>query len=91
VQPYQVGSKNKRSLVVLIPAEIVKEYNIDTSTIFAVQLDEQKKSITLQVLDTSRQAKIVPVAASFQADSNQVSEGSSNNGQTMPIGSEPPQ
>jgi hypothetical protein len=50
-QPYQVGSKSKGSLVVVIPAKIAKECNIDTSTIFAIELDDQKKSITLQMVD----------------------------------------
>jgi hypothetical protein len=75
VQPYEVGPKNrKKSLVVVIPSKIAEECNINTSTIFAIQLGEQKKSITLQMLDATREKEIVPVAASFQANSNQVSE-----------------
>lgn len=74
VQPYRVGSKNKRSLVFVIPAKIAKECNIDTSTIFAIQVGDQRKSITLYMVDASRQKELGPVAASFEANSNQVSE-----------------
>jgi hypothetical protein len=75
VQPYEVGPKNrKKSLVVGIPSKIAEECNINTSTIFAVRLGDQNKSITLQMIDASCENEIVPVAASFQANSNQVSE-----------------
>ncbi len=75
VQPYEVGPKNrKKSLVVGIPSKIAQECNITTSTVFAIQLGDQKKSITLRMLDPSHENEIVPVAASFQANSNEVSE-----------------
>jgi len=76
VQPYEVGPKNrkKKSLALGIPSKIAEECNIDTSTIFAIQLGNQKKIITLRMVDASNQKKIIPGAASFQANSKQVSE-----------------
>ncbi|HZD35681.1 MAG TPA: hypothetical protein VE130_10785 [Nitrososphaeraceae archaeon] len=50
LQPYHVGSKNSKSLVICIPSKITKEYNIDTSTIFVLQVDEKTKKIQLQTL-----------------------------------------
>jgi antitoxin component of MazEF toxin-antitoxin module len=74
VQPYQVGRKNKKSLVVVIPAKIAKECNIDTSTIFAIQLGNHKKKITLQMVDAPREKEIIPAAESFEASSKQASQ-----------------
>jgi hypothetical protein len=53
LQPYEVGRKNSKSLVIVIPARVVKEQNINTSTIFVLQTDPQTKVITLQVVQTS--------------------------------------
>jgi hypothetical protein len=54
LQPYQVGSKNGKSLVVLIPAEVAKKYSIGTSTIFTLKGDDNTRTITLQTLSESR-------------------------------------
>ena len=55
LQPYQVGSKNGKSLVVLIPAEVAKKYNIDTSTIFTLKGDDKSKTVTLQTVQRLEQ------------------------------------
>ena len=47
IQPYVVGSKNSRSLALVIPASIVKEYQIDTSTVFALKPKVDTRTITL--------------------------------------------
>jgi len=47
VQPYQVGNKDRKSLVIIIPAQIAKEYSFDTSTIFALKVDNMRR-LTLQ-------------------------------------------
>src|SRR5215467_13511951 len=47
VQPYQVGNKDKKLLVIIIPAQIGKEYSFDTSTIFALKVDNMRR-LTLQ-------------------------------------------
>jgi antitoxin component of MazEF toxin-antitoxin module len=51
LQPYHVGSKDRKSLAVIIPAKVAKQYNLDTSTVFALQVDEDKKRLTLQMID----------------------------------------
>jgi antitoxin component of MazEF toxin-antitoxin module len=52
VQPYRVGSKNGKSLAIVIPANIVKKFSIDTSTIFAMKVDENTRTLSLQVICT---------------------------------------
>lgn len=47
VQPYQVGNKDRKSLAIIIPSQIAKEYRFDASTIFALRVDDLKR-ITLQ-------------------------------------------
>jgi hypothetical protein len=37
IQPHEVGSNNSRPLALVVPAPIMKEYQIDTSTVFALQ------------------------------------------------------
>ena len=51
LQPYQVGSKDRKSLALIIPAKVAKRYNVDVSTVFTLQVDEAKKRILLQTLD----------------------------------------
>lgn len=47
LQPYQVGSKNGKSLAIVIPAQIAKKYDIDTSTIFTLRGDDRTRTVTL--------------------------------------------
>jgi hypothetical protein len=49
-QPYLVGSKDRKSLAIIIPARLVKEYDVDTSTIFAVRADKMTKSIFMYMV-----------------------------------------
>jgi hypothetical protein len=55
LQPYHVGSKDRKSLAVIIPAKVAKQCNVDTSTIFTLQVDEDKKRLMLQMVD-----KVIP-------------------------------
>jgi hypothetical protein len=50
LQPYHVGSRRGRSLAIIIPAEIVREYCIDTSTVFALRINANEKKVILQML-----------------------------------------
>ena len=50
LQPYYVGSKNSKSLVICIPSKVAKEYNLDTSTIFVLQIDQKINKIQSQTL-----------------------------------------
>jgi hypothetical protein len=51
IQPYHVGSKNAKSLALVIPAKIAKKYQIYTSTIFALKGNDTTRSITLQTVN----------------------------------------
>lgn len=48
IQPYYVGSKNGKSLAIVIPAKVARKYNLDTSTIFALKTDDITNTVTLQ-------------------------------------------
>jgi hypothetical protein len=48
VQPYQVGTKTRRSLALIIPAGIVRRYGIDISTGFQISVDEKTKRILMR-------------------------------------------
>ena len=60
LQPYQVGSKNAKSLAIVIPAKIVRKFHIDTSTIFTLEGDDNTKKITLQTICGLSQNLIYP-------------------------------
>jgi hypothetical protein len=51
LQPYEVGSKKAKSLAMIIPAKVVKKYNISTSTAFALRADEERNEIRLHVME----------------------------------------
>jgi hypothetical protein len=71
IQPYRVGSKMGRSLAVVIPSKIVKEQQIDTSTIFVARSDCNEKIILEKIALLNEKA--IPAAKSFQASIQQVS------------------
>jgi len=50
VQPYLVGPKQKKSLAVIIPSRLAKEYGVDTSTIFATYIDKNDNTIFLRMI-----------------------------------------
>jgi antitoxin component of MazEF toxin-antitoxin module len=75
VQPYKVGTKDRKSLAVIIPAQIAKEENLDPSTIFSLRVDSMKK-IILQVVSAKceeEETMMSPADKSFQAPNQQVS------------------
>jgi antitoxin component of MazEF toxin-antitoxin module len=68
VQPYLVGSKKSKSLALIIPAEVVKQYQIDTSTAFALKANAETNLITLQqtkYLETEDQKYLKPTEQPF--------------------------
>lgn len=77
LQPYKVGSKNSKSLAIIIPAEVKEECNIDISTPFALYLDKKTKKVTLQNINAMIQIKdmMKPADESFAASNQQVSSG----------------
>jgi hypothetical protein len=48
IQPYRVGTKDRKSLAIVIPAQVVKEYSFNTSTVFALNVDKGNSKITLR-------------------------------------------
>jgi hypothetical protein len=59
LQPYHVGSKHSKSLVICIPSKVAKEYNIGTSTIFALQVNMRTREIRLHTLTEPANEKII--------------------------------
>jgi hypothetical protein len=78
VQPYQVGHKDRKSLAIIIPAKVTKECNINPSTIFAIQIDQQRNSIMLQRIDAPYQKDVMPTGENLQATNQQVSTRAQN-------------
>ena len=53
IQPYYVGNKEKKSLAIVIPAQIVKEYDFNPlSTVFHLKVNEQTNELYLKKIDT---------------------------------------
>jgi len=57
LQPYYVGSKNGKSLAIVIPAKVAIKYRIDCSTIFTLKADEMTNTVTLQSLHSFHETK----------------------------------
>ena len=70
IQPYKVGSKIGNSLAIVIPSKIVKERQIDTSTIFLARCDFNE-NIVLEKF-TSLKEKMIPADKSLDASTQQV-------------------
>jgi hypothetical protein len=75
VQPYKVGSATGKSLAIIVPAELVKEYRIGISTILALSPDNRREKITMQTITriADRFEKMIPTGESFEASAQQVS------------------
>ena len=68
LQPYHVGNKYSKSLVICIPSKVAKEYNINTSTIFTLQADEKTKKIQLQTFSELGDEKMIPSGGSLASN-----------------------
>jgi hypothetical protein len=67
IQPYEVGSKQAKSLALIIPAE-VRKAKVNTSTVFILNIDETTKRITLQKINEiieKSENTMVPAEESF--------------------------
>ncbi len=69
IQPYLVGSKDSKSLAIIIPSAITKKYHLDQSS--GLILRHNNSGIWLQCLDIDK--KMIPVNLSFEAPDQQVS------------------
>lgn len=65
LQPYEVGSKNRKSLAIVIPAKIVRKYRIDTSTVFVLNGNENGRKLILQTVQALEQS-LVDSSASLE-------------------------
>jgi antitoxin component of MazEF toxin-antitoxin module len=48
IQPYRAGGKNGSSLVIVIPAAIVKKLGLSPETILSLRVDNSCKVVTLE-------------------------------------------
>jgi antitoxin component of MazEF toxin-antitoxin module len=76
LQPYRVGSRNGKSLAIVIPAEVTKACNVDDSTAFALRVDSTGKHIMLESINEineliGEKSEIIPAGESFQTTSSQ--------------------
>ena len=51
LQPYQVGSKDGKSLALIIPAKVARQCNVNMSTVFTLRIDQDSKRIMLETLN----------------------------------------
>jgi hypothetical protein len=81
LQPYRVGSRNGKSLAMVIPAEVAKVCNIDESTVFALRVDSSREHITLESINEINESnreksetihETIPAEGSSQTTSNQL-------------------
>jgi hypothetical protein len=62
IQPYQVGSKNSKSLAIVIPSDIRKKMQIDSSTVFVLKTNNNNKCISLTIADIeNNENNMIPV------------------------------
>ena len=50
VRPYKVGSKTGKSIALVIPREIVRQYGINPSSLVILRTDDVPRKITLQAI-----------------------------------------
>lgn len=51
IQPFKLGSRKGNSLGLIIPSQIVKRYDINPSTVFALHADEKTRTVMLQTIN----------------------------------------
>lgn len=73
-QPFQVGSKSakSRSMAVVIPHEVVKQYRIGTSTVVIFRTNSAKKTIILQTIEEKTSAINPDLISVVDADSSEL-------------------
>ena len=72
VQPREIGSKKGKSLIVHIPANMAKEYQINPSTLFLIKIDPEKGDLIFQKVNASFESRSIPMRdnSSFQDPSS---------------------
>jgi hypothetical protein len=84
VQPYKVGSGTGKSLAIIVPSELVKEYKIGVSTILALSPDNRREKITIQTITriSNRFEKMIPTGESLEASTQRYLQAEFNRGTT---------
>jgi hypothetical protein len=74
IKPYRVGTKNGKSLAMIIPAGFARDNQIDTSTIFILKNElNNLESITLQRIRYSEDEKtVIPIGEGLEASTRRV-------------------
>lgn len=72
-QPYKVGSRKANSWAFIIPAPIVKEYEISAETVLVIKKEINPRRISVQIFDQHVKNGKLPTGESFQASSQQAS------------------
>ena len=70
IRPYHVGSKDAKSLAIIIPSEVRREADIDLSAIFLLKINKKTKVMTLQNIKQWIE-KYQEVATADQSEANQ--------------------
>ena len=70
IRPYHVGSKNAKSIAIIIPSQVRREADIDLSAIFLLKINKKKKILTLQNIKQWIE-KYQDVATADQSEPNQ--------------------
>lgn len=75
VQPYRVGSATGKSLALIIPAQLAKEYKINVSAMLALCPEERRERITIRVITgfSDKSDKMISTGESFEATTQQIS------------------
>jgi hypothetical protein len=78
IQPYKIGSKERKSTVITIPAKIVKKFEINTNTLFILKSESKRKLILHKISNIDdkidfENKTMIPAAKSFQASIQQAS------------------
>ena len=70
VQPYEVGPKVRKSLALIIPSKIVKDYDIDNNTIFILKPENYSRIILSRIKDINSNNKIWNLNTNCQNSDN---------------------
>jgi len=76
IQPYKVGPKERKSLVIGIPAPLAKEYDIDRNTVFILKPENKNRLILDKVLENTTRdmdENLISVDKSCGGSSQQIS------------------
>jgi len=64
IQPYEVGTKERKSLAIIIPAQVAREYEVSKSTILALRINEKGRNFTLQKVNMTDENMMTPATES---------------------------